>query len=301
MTKMKWPRVLGVTLLGLAALVVLVWIFVVPRELKTLVSFARWHDEHLRASGYVLRQPAGTRIYWEEFGNPKGPPVVVLHAGLCSIAFMGAQIQALARASYRVLAIDSRGHGKSTNTAAVPTYDMLTDDVAAVMETQNITQADIVGWSDGGDLGLDLALRYPDRVRRLIAFGANHTPPPDGADPKMTEEFRGAKPDAPMFAPVRYLYEQNSPTPREWGALFQREQTMAFAGPNWSLAQLGTIRAPVLLMNGEHDLILRPYAEEMKNAIPGARLEIVRGAGHELPMANPAVANRMMLAFLRQP
>jgi pimeloyl-ACP methyl ester carboxylesterase len=75
---------------------------------------------------------------------------------------------------------------------------------------------------------------------------------------------------------------------------------MAFAGPNWSLAQLGTIRAPVLLLNGEHDLILRPYAEEMKNAIPGARLEIVKGEGHELPLSNPAVANPIMLAFLRQ-
>jgi pimeloyl-ACP methyl ester carboxylesterase len=297
----KWPRVLGVAFLSLAALAMLFWMFVVPRELKTLLSFARWHDAHLRASGYVDRAPAGTRIHWEEFGNASGPPVVVLHAGLCSIAFMGGQIQALAKASYRVLAIDSRGHGKSSNTAPVLSYEMLSDDVAAVMESRGIAQADIVGWSDGGNVGLGLALRDPDRVRRLVAFGANHTPPPDGADPKMTEEFRQAKPDAPMFAPIRYLYEQQSTTPGEWARLFQREQAMAFAGPHWSLGQLGTIRAPVLLLNGEHDLILRPYAEEMKNAIPGARLEIVKGEGHELPLANPAVANPIMLAFLRQP
>jgi pimeloyl-ACP methyl ester carboxylesterase len=75
---------------------------------------------------------------------------------------------------------------------------------------------------------------------------------------------------------------------------------MVFAGPNWSLADLGTIRAPVLLLNGEHDLVLLPYATEMKNAIPGARLEIVRGEGHGLPVANPAAANRIMLAFLRR-
>jgi pimeloyl-ACP methyl ester carboxylesterase len=169
------------------------------------------------------------------------------------------------------------------------------------MESRGIAQADIVGWSDGGNVGLGLALRDPDRVRRLVAFGANHTPPPDGADPKMTQEFRDAKPDAPMFAPIRYLYEKQSATPAEWPNLFTREQAMAFAGPNWSLAQLGTIHAPVLLLNGEHDLILRPYAEEMKNAIPGARLEIVKGEGHELPLSNPAAANAIMLPFLRQP
>jgi len=73
-----------------------------------------------------------------------------------------------------------------------------------------------------------------------------------------------------------------------------------FAGPNWSLEQLTTIRAPVLLLNGEHDLVLLPYATEMKNAIPRARLEIVPGEAHELPLANPAAADPIMLAFLRQ-
>ena len=116
----KRIRTLGVAAVVLVALVALGWIFVVPGELKTLVHFARWHDGHLRASGYVDRPPAGTRIYWEEFGEPHGPPVVVLHAGLCSIEFMGGQIEALAHASYRVIAIDSRGHGKSSNTAPVP-------------------------------------------------------------------------------------------------------------------------------------------------------------------------------------
>ena len=75
---------------------------------------------------------------------------------------------------------------------------------------------------------------------------------------------------------------------------------MVFAGPHWSLAELGAIRARVLLLNGEHDLVLLPYATDMKNAIPGARLEVVRGEGHELPLANPANGNPIILAFLRQ-
>jgi pimeloyl-ACP methyl ester carboxylesterase len=217
-------------------------------------------DGHLRASGYVDRQPAGTRIYWEEFGNADAPPVVVLHAGLTSIAFMGGQIETLAAESYRVIAIDSRGHGKSSNTAPVPTYEMMTDDVIAVMNARKIAKADVVGWSDGGNIGLDLARRYPGRVRKLVAFGANHTPPPDGQDGEMTREFKEAKADAGMFLPLRYLYQKNSPTPDKWSEFLERERAMVFAGPNWSLAELSTIRAPVLLLNGEHDLVLLPYA-----------------------------------------
>ena len=296
----KLLRILGIGALLLAALVVAAWIFAVPGEMKTLVGFSSWRGGHRRASGYVDRSPAGTRIYWEEYGKPDGPPVVVLHAGLCSIEFMGGQIEALAHASYRVIAIDSRGHGRSTDTGPAPTYETLTDDVAAVMDSLRIGRADVVGWSDGGNVGLDLARRYPEHVRRLVAFGANHTPPPDGADPKMTQWFKDAKPDVGEFAPIRWFYERNSPTPGNWAVLFQHEKEMAFGGPHWSLEQLGAIRAPVLLENGEHDLILLPYATEMKNAIPGARLEVVRGEGHELPLASPAKANRIMLAFLRQ-
>jgi pimeloyl-ACP methyl ester carboxylesterase len=213
---------------------------------------------------------------------------------------MGGQIEALATESYRVIAIDSRGHGKSSNTAPVPTYEMMTDDVVAVMDARKIAKADVVGWSDGGNVGLDLARRYPDRVRKLVAFGANHTPPPDGQDAEMTKEFKEAKPDAGMFFPLRYLYQKNSPTPDKWPEFFERERAMVFAGPNWSLADLSHIRAPVLLLNGEHDLVLLPYATAMKNAISGARLEIVAGEGHELPLANPAKANPTMVAFLRQ-
>ena len=293
-------KILGIVVLVFVVLLGAGWVFVVPQELKTLARFAQWRGSHLRTSGSVAREPAGTRIWWEEYGKPGGPPVVVLHGGLVTLEFMGAQIEALADAGYRVLAIDTRGHGRSSNTAPVPTYEMLTDDVVAVMDDRQAGRADVVGWSDGGNVGLDLARRYPDRVRRLVAFGANHTPPPDGTDPKQAEWFRNAKPDVGEFAPLRWFYEKESPTPQKWAEFFEREKAMVFAGPNWSLEQLATIRSPVLLENGEHDLVLLPYATAMKNAIPGARLEIVHGQGHELPMSDPAEANSLMLAFLRQ-
>jgi pimeloyl-ACP methyl ester carboxylesterase len=213
---------------------------------------------------------------------------------------MGGQIDPLAAASYRVIAIDSRGNGRSSNTAPVLTYEMMSDDVVGVMDALKIPRADIVGWSDGGIVGLDLAQRHPDRISRLVAFGANRTPPPDGADPAMVKAFREAKADAAMFWPLRRIYETRSPTPGKWPELLEQERTMAFSQPQWSLEQLGTIRARVLLINGEHDLILLPYATEMKNAIPGARLEIIPGGTHEVPLAKPDAVNPIMLSFLKQ-
>jgi predicted alpha/beta-fold hydrolase len=137
--------VIAIALLALSAIIGLGWLFVVPGELKTILGFFLWHDSHVRASGYVERPPAGTRIYWEEFGKADGPPVVVLHAGLCTIAVMGGQIEPLAAASYRVIAIDSRGNGKSSNTAPVLTYEMMSDDVVGMMDALKIGRADIVG------------------------------------------------------------------------------------------------------------------------------------------------------------
>ena len=92
----KLGKVIAVALLAVVAIIGLGWLFVVPRELKTILGFSRWHDSHVRASGYVEREPAGTRVYWEEFGKADGPPVVVLPAGLCTITVMGGQIERLA-------------------------------------------------------------------------------------------------------------------------------------------------------------------------------------------------------------
>jgi pimeloyl-ACP methyl ester carboxylesterase len=103
-----------------------------------------------------------------------------------------------------------------------------------------------------------------------------------------------------MLWPLRYLYQKSSPTPEKWPEVFEKERTMVFAHPQWSLEQLATIRASVLLINGEHDLVLLPYATEMKDAIPGARLEIIPGATHEVPVADPDAVNPMMLSFLKQ-
>jgi pimeloyl-ACP methyl ester carboxylesterase len=293
----KIARIAAVVLLVLVVAAAAAWAFVVPGELKTIVGFSLWRDGHVRDAGFVDRAPAGTRVYWEEYGAADGSPVVVLHAGLGAVVVMGGQIRPLADDGRRVIAIETRGHGRSTNTAPATTYERMGDAVVAVMDALRVTRADVVGWSDGGIVALDLAQRYPERVGKVVAFGANRSP--DGAEPAMLEEFRNAKPDDEMLAPMRDLYERTSPTPERWPQLFEQVRATSTTQPQWSLAQLARIRAPVLLMNGEHDVVRLDHAREMQGAIPGARLEIVPGAPHEVPLKDPGAVNPAMLAFLR--
>ena len=97
----------------------------------------------------------------------------MLHGGLGHSDVWGNQIPAFAE-KYKVIAVDSRGHGRSTRDDKPFGYDLMTDDVVALMDKLGIPKASIVGWSDGGIIGLDMAIRHPERLDKLFAFGANY-------------------------------------------------------------------------------------------------------------------------------
>ena len=112
----------------------------------------------------------GISLYYATIGH--GPPVVLLHGGLANSDYWGNQVRALAP-HHTVIVVDSRGHGRSTRDARPYGYDLMADDVVALLDTLHIAKADVVGWSDGAILGLDLAIRHPDRVGKVFAFAAN--------------------------------------------------------------------------------------------------------------------------------
>lgn len=125
----------------------------------------------------------GIKIHYAIYGQ--GSPVIFLHGGLANIDYWGNQVQAVA-AHHTVILLDSRGHGRSTRDARPFGYDLMADDVVAAMDVLKIPKADIVGWSDGAILGLDLAMRHKDRIGKVFAFGANTNP----SDPAEREPLR---------------------------------------------------------------------------------------------------------------
>jgi len=235
----------------------------------------------------------GIELYYATIGQ--GPPVVLLHGGLANADYWGHQVRALAP-GHKVIVMDSRGHGRSTRDSRPFGYDLMADDVVGLLDVLQVPKADIVGWSDGAILGLDLAIRHPSRVGRIFAFAAN-------------TRTSGVKPGAdknPVFA--RYIaragteYVKNSPTPNGYDSFVTQISRMWETEPNWTDARLRTIRSPVLVVDGDHDeAIQRAHTAYIAATIPGARLLILPNTSHFAFLQDPTAFNAAMLRFLDSP
>jgi len=252
------------------------------------LQFLLWDALSPRAHGGQRVAVDGVTIYYETFGH--GPPVLVLHGGLGWLVDMRHQIEALASRHF-VIAPDSRGHGRSTDAESPLSYAAMADDMLALLDRLAIRRADIVGWSDGGIVGLTLAMRHPERVGRLVVIGANFDPaglvsPPD--------------PD-PAVPPVPRSYRWTAPDPAHWSALYRKVVAMWRTQPRYTPGELGTIRSPTLVMAGAFDAIRRAHTDALAAAIPGAQEYIVPGATHRAPLTHAAAVNARILAFLDGP
>lgn len=232
----------------------------------------------------------GISLYYATIGD--GSPVVLLHGGLSNSDYWGNQVTALAR-RHTVIVVDSRGHGRSTRDARPYGYDLMADDVVALLETLHIAKADVVGWSDGAILGLDLAIRHPDRVGKVFAFAAN----------TLTSGVQEDVEKAPVFARfverARGEYARLSATPDDYDAFVAQITKMWESEPNWTDAQLQSIRAKVLVVDGDHDeAIKRAHTEYIAATVPNAGLLILPNTSHFAFLQDPALFNAILLHFL---
>jgi len=232
----------------------------------------------------------GIKVYYTRTGH--GLPVVLLHGGLSNSDYWGNQVKALA-AKHTVISIDSRGHGRSSRDDKPYGYDLMADDVVAVLDSLNIPRADIVGWSDGAIIGIDLALRHPDRIGKVFAFAAN----------TQTSGVKDAVEKNPTFAAfierAGKEYAKLSPTPKEYDAFVEQISHMWASQPNWTDAQLQSIKTPILIADGDHDeAIKREHTEYMAATIPGAGLLILPNTSHFAFLQDPALFNAAVLGFL---
>jgi pimeloyl-ACP methyl ester carboxylesterase len=249
------------------------------------LSFYAWRLLSGKAHGGHLAEVNNVSIYYETYGA--GPPVLVLHGGLGSIEGMRNQIKALAD-SHLVVAPDSRGQGKSTDAPVRLTYSVMADDMVRLLDHLQIARTDVVGWSDGGIIGLDLAIRYPERIGRLVAISANY-------DPSGIPQGPTADVVVPR-TPIKYWLLANDPA--YWPVIYRKVAEMWRTEPNYSPADLGRIKAPTLIIAGEFDLIKREHTEQLSKAISGSQEVIVQGATHAVPTDKPDEVNKIILNFL---
>jgi pimeloyl-ACP methyl ester carboxylesterase len=233
----------------------------------------------------------GADIYYATYGS--GSPVILLHGGLGNSDHWANQVPALA-AHYDVIAIDSRGQGRSTRTRAPISYDTMARDVLAVMDKLGVAKASLVGWSDGGEVALKLAIAHPERVDHLFVFGVNYDA--NGSKPRGNQRSATF---AAYAAKSRADYTRMSKTPRQFDELVDWLLPVWRNPMGFTKDQLRTIQAPTLVADGDHDeVIVLAQVEEMAQLIPHAKLAVLKDTSHFALWQAPAEFTKLLLEFL---
>jgi pimeloyl-ACP methyl ester carboxylesterase len=180
----------------------------------------------------------------------------------------------------------------------------MAEDTLALMDQLNIDSAVAVGWSDGGVVGLDLAIHHPDRLRKLTVSGTNFRVSgheAEALEAGTIEWLLTTSPD--KLAPgLQRTYERLSPDgPAHWPIFIERLRKMWAADPGYTSVQLAGIKIPTLVMIGDKDLVRPEHAVEAFRAIPGAQLCVFPHAGHAVPQVHPRLWNEAVLTFLNEP
>ena len=207
----------------------------------------------------------GISLYYEVYGQ--GEPLLMIHGNGGSISSFENQIPYFAR-KFKVIAVDSRAQGKSVDLQDTLSFEMMADDFSVLLDKLKLDSCNVLGWSDGGINGLLLAIRHPEKVKKLAITGANLWPDSSAiSGPDYMWGFNyydtlGKMPQTPENIHSRKLVGLD---------LFQ---------PNITIQQLQHIKCPTLVIGGDHDLILTEHTMLIAKSIPGAYLWILPNSSH---------------------
>lgn len=214
----------------------------------------------------------GLDMYHEVHGD--GPPLLLLHGGTGSIPTSWIP---LFTPGFRVIAPEQMGHGRTGDAMDRDFhYHDMAEDTVELMRQLGIDSAVVVGYSDGGIIGLDMAIHHPDRIKALVVTGSNTRT--DGYTP---ENLVWERTFDPADLPVTGVFAQGSPDgPGHWPVVLERLRRMWLAEPAFTREQLEGIVAPTLIIVGDRDIVTPEHAVEMFRTIPRSRLCVVPDVGH---------------------
>lgn len=236
-------------------------------------------------------------LFVAEAGKADGPPILLLHGGLGSREEF-APLAALLAADHRLVAIDSRGHGRSALGSAALTYRQLAEDIAAVAGRLGLAEAGIIGQSDGGIVALRLAAGHLLRPRFVVAVGA-HWQMPDDEPARAIYQGVGLEDWLGMFGRQVARYEAENPDP-DFARLFEATRAMWLGrGPGaYPGETVRDIAAPVLVVHGDEDfLVSRAQAFDLAARVAGARLLNLPFAAHTVLEDRPGEVLPALLEF----
>ncbi|RYY47523.1 MAG: alpha/beta hydrolase [Chitinophagaceae bacterium] len=226
----------------------------------------------------------GINMYYERYG--KGEPLLIIHGNGGSIDNFRYQIPYFEK-TYGLILADSRGHGQTPDDGDSLSYEMMADDYAALLEDLNIDSANVIGWSDGGIIGLLLAIRHPKKVKMLAITGANLSP------------------DTSAVHPFAYHWAQNynkqlaSQKINDTVKAMRKQARLLSNEPNISPATLKNVKCPTLVISGDQEVILAKHTLLIAQHIPKANLWIVPNSGHSVPITYKDEFNKNVDRFFK--
>ena len=247
----------------------------------------------------------GINMYYEIHGS--GPPVVLLHGAFMTITnnWVG-WIGELSR-TRKVIAVEMQGHGRTADVPRDFTYENLADDVPALLDYLKIPRADLIGYSMGGAVAMECAIRHPDRVRRVVIISSTFRS--DGMVPEAVEAIRHLTADDFKGSPIETEYRRLSPTPDDFPKFVQRVVAMASKGDDFGADKLAATTAPMFFIFGDADGVRLAHIAEMfrlkGGEIPGdmkprsaSRLAILPNTTHVTLLQRDSIIVPMVNDFL---
>ena len=228
----------------------------------------------------------GIDIYYEVHGRRDGIPLVLLHGGGSTIdSNFGRLIPFLAR-TRRVIALEEQGHGRTSDRDQPVTFEQSADDVAGLLRHLEVSQADLFGFSNGATVALQVAIRHPDLVRKLV-FASSFTRR-DGAQPQLWDFIRQAN-IANMPQALKDAFLAVNPDPQKLKTMHDKDAARMSAFTDVPDATVRTVLAPTLIITGDRDVAPVEHALELSRVFPDARL-LVLPSGHGDYLAEAASA-----------
>ena len=228
----------------------------------------------------------GFKMYYEVYGT--GNPLLIIHGNGGSINNFKHQIPYFAK-NYKVILADSRAQGKSTDLSDSLTYEMMADDLNALLNKLRVDSCYVIGWSDGGIDGLLLAMRHPEKVKKLAITGANLWPDTTAIEPDLFQWIVATNDSLAKATQTPAVKAQ------------KKLLNLMVVHPHISTADLKQVRCPTLVIGGDNDVILPKHTLLIAEAIPQSYLWILPNSGHSTPIVYKDLFNQVVGDFFKKP
>ena len=231
----------------------------------------------------------GLSMYYEIHGT--GEPLILLHGAYMTIDAMGEVVPELAK-TRQVIAVELQGHGRTADIDRPLSYEQMADDVAALVDHVGIEDTDIFGYSMGGGVALQVAIRHPDIVRKLVVASVSYTS--DGMHPELLAMFPTITPEVFAESPIEEAYLRIAPNPDDFPTLVAKLKRLDMEPYAWPPEDIQGISAPTLFIIGDSDAIRPEHAVELFRllgggvpgdlaGLPKSQLAVLPGTTHFVP------------------